>query len=76
MVMHNIWGIRTLDKQGNKGRHVIGKAVISTLELGEDLENYDPEMKLLTRVESMNIFTKTPLTLARGNKNKLKKKPL
>jgi hypothetical protein len=76
MVMHNIWGIRTLDKAGNKGRHIIGKAVISTLELGADLENYDPEMKLLTRVESMNIFTKTPITLARGAKSKLKKKPL
>jgi hypothetical protein len=76
MVMHNIWGIRTLDKLGKKGRHIIGKAVISTLELGSDLDNYDPEMKLLTRTESMNIFTKTPTAFVREIKNKGKKKSL
>lgn len=77
MVMHNIWGIRTLDKQGNKGgRHIVGKAVISTLELGSDLEDFDPSMKLLSRVESMNIFTNPPLTLTRNAKNPPKKKSL
>lgn len=76
MVMHNIWGIRTIDKQGNKGRHIIGKAVISTLELGAELDEFDPAMKLLTRIESMNIFTKTPLTLTRQGKTFIKKKSL
>ncbi len=65
LVMHNIWGIRTIDKEGNKGRHIIGKAVISTLELGAELEEYDPTMKLLNRAVSMNIFTRTPITLTR-----------
>jgi len=73
MVMHNFWGIRTVDKLGNKGRHIIGKAVISTLELGSELEDYDSTMKLLSRVESMNIFTKTPVLLARQVKTGLKK---
>jgi cell wall-associated NlpC family hydrolase len=76
MVMHNIWGIRTIDKQGNKGRHIIGKAVISTLELGAELDEFDPAMRLLTRLESMNIFTKTPLTLTRQGKTLIKKKSL
>lgn len=76
MVMHNIWGIRTIDKQGNRGRHVIGKAVISTLELGSDLSDFDPAMKLLTRVESMNIFTQTPTSLSRNVKATPKKKSL
>lgn len=76
MVMHNIWGIRTVDKDGNKGRHIIGKAVISTLELGADLDEFDPAMKLLSRAESMNIFTKTPLTLTRQGKSLIKKKSL
>ncbi|MDD2780555.1 SH3 domain-containing C40 family peptidase [Sulfuricurvum sp.] len=76
MVMHNIWGIRTIDKQGNRGRHVIGKAVISTLELGSDLNDFDPAMKLLSRVESMNIFTQTPTSLSRNTKVTLKKKSL
>ncbi len=76
LVMHNIWGVRTIDKQGNRGRHIIGKAVISTLELGSELDDYDPAMKLLSRAESMNIFTKIPTTLARQTKNIIKKKSL
>lgn len=76
MVMHNVWGVRTLDKQGNHGRHIVGKAVISTLELGADLADFDPAMKLLSRVESMNIFTHTPPTITRNTKNNPKKKSL
>lgn len=60
MAMHNIWGIRTKDQKGNKGRVIVGRAVISTLELGSEVENFDPENMLLTTIESMNIFTKTP----------------
>jgi cell wall-associated NlpC family hydrolase len=63
MVMHNIWGIRTKDKEGIKGRVVIGKAVISTLELGKEVENFDPDKMLLTTITSMNIFTKPPLLI-------------
>ncbi|MFA6630297.1 MAG: SH3 domain-containing protein [Sulfuricurvum sp.] len=62
LVMHNIWGVRTRDKQGAKGRHIIGKAVISTLELGSELDEFDPEMSLLTRALSMNIFTHPSLS--------------
>jgi hypothetical protein len=76
MVMHNFWGVRTLDKSGNKGRHIIGKAIISTLEIGSELEEYDSSMKLLSRVESMNIFTKTAAPLARQSKSIAAKKPL
>lgn len=76
MMMHNVWGIRTIDKSGNKGRRVVGKAVISTLELGSELEEFDPENKLLTRVRSMNIFTRTPILLTKGAKPQKKKKAL
>lgn len=76
MVMHNVWGIRTIDKQGNRGRHIIGKAVISTLELGSDLADFDPSMKLLSRVESMNIFTQIPSSLSRNTKVTPQKKSL
>lgn len=77
MMMHNIWGIRTLDKAGNKGRKIIGKAVISTLEFGSELEEFDPENKLLTRAQSMNIFTRTPLLVSKkGAKSPGKKKAI
>lgn len=68
LTLHNIWGIRTIDKQGNKGRHIVGKAVITTLDLGSELEDFDPSMRLLSRIESMNIFTHTPTTLTRSMK--------
>ncbi|WP_294891980.1 MULTISPECIES: SH3 domain-containing protein [unclassified Sulfuricurvum] len=74
MMMHNVWGIRTIDKSGNKGRRIVGKAVISTLEFGSELEEFDPYNKLLTRAHSMNIFTKTPIVLSKGAGKPVKKK--
>jgi hypothetical protein len=60
MVMHNIWGIRTIDGNGKKGRVIVGKAVISTLQLGKEVENYDVNNMLLSKLVSMNIFTHIP----------------
>ncbi|MDP1784309.1 MAG: SH3 domain-containing protein [Sulfuricurvum sp.] len=65
MVMHNIWGIRTIDSTGKKGRVIIGKAVITTLELGREVENFDVDNMLLSTLVSMNIFTHSPLIIAR-----------
>jgi len=74
MVMHNIWGIRTKDKEGTKGRVIVGRAVISTLELGSDVENFDSSNMLLSTLVSMNIFTKTPIPIAqKKEKAKLSK---
>lgn len=65
MVIHNIWGIRTIDTAGKKGRVIIGKAVISTLQLGQEVENFDSNNMLLTKLVSMNIFTHIPVNYAR-----------
>jgi uncharacterized protein YcfL len=59
-VMHNIWGIRTSDATGKKGRVVVGKAVISSLELGREVKDFDSTSMLLTTLESMNIITAGP----------------
>jgi hypothetical protein len=59
MVLHNIWGVRTRDAKGVAGRAVIGKTIISTLELGKEVENFDPKGMLLSTLVSMNIFTKS-----------------
>jgi len=74
MVLHNIWGIRTIDKSGEKGRVIIGKAVVSTLELGVDVENFDPQHMLLTSLVSMNIFTRepSPVALLKRKEKKIK----
>ncbi|WP_457594953.1 SH3 domain-containing protein [Hydrogenimonas sp.] len=50
-VMHNLWGIRT--KEG--GRYIVGRAVVTSLRLGEELPDADPEGVLIKRIDSMNI---------------------
>lgn len=56
MVLHDVWGIRT--KVGTKeGRVIIGKTVISTLDIGDELADYDKENNMLDKLESMNIIT-------------------
>jgi hypothetical protein len=57
MVLHNVWGVKTLIN-GKEGRKVIGKTVISTLELGKELEGYDEKNSLINKIDSFNIITK------------------
>lgn len=56
VVFHNTWGIKT-KKDGVEGRVIVGRAIFSTLKLGEELENYDNESELLKNITSMNIIT-------------------
>lgn len=55
VVLHNYWGIRTKDKD-NYGRIVIGKTIISTLEIGKEQEFYNEEEGLLQGLKSLNIL--------------------
>lgn len=55
-VLHNAWGIRTLDN-GKEGRKILGKTIISSLELGKELKDYDKDSGLLAKIKSMNIIT-------------------
>jgi hypothetical protein len=63
MVLHNIWGIKT-EKDGREGRVIVGKTVISSLNIGRELEGYDRDNSLLANLESMNIITQGPETVA------------
>lgn len=56
MVLHNLWGIKT-ETDGEEGRVIVGKTVISTLNIGTELEGYDSQNNLLAKLESMNIIT-------------------
>ncbi len=54
IVFQNLWGIKT--KKGKQsGRVVIGRAVYSTLDLGEDLPYYDADSSLIKKLKIMNI---------------------
>lgn len=57
LVFHNFWGIKTLEENGEYGRTIIGKAVVTTLSLGKELENYSKEHSLLSRIESITMLT-------------------
>ena len=56
MVLHNLWGVKTTNGI-DSDRKIVGKAVISTLEIGSELATYDREGALLRNLERMNIIT-------------------
>lgn len=58
LIFHNIWGIRTKDLVGREGRKIIGQAVITTLQPGQELIDIDSAAgSLLDNIAAMNILT-------------------
>ncbi len=57
LIFHNIWGIRTKDLRGREGRKIIGKAVITTLQPGQELIDIDSAAgSLLDHIAAMNVL--------------------
>jgi len=57
LVFHNMWGVKTIDKDGNFGRNIIGKAVVTTLSPGKELDNSAEKYTILNRIQSITIVT-------------------
>jgi len=57
MILHNMWGIKTVDDNEEEGRVIVGKVVISTLEIGREQDGFDYNSSLLPSLDRMNIFT-------------------
>ena len=56
-VQHTVWGLRTRDFLGRKGRLVIGQNAITSLAPGQEVSNLDrPEGELLQRVNGMTLL--------------------
>lgn len=55
IVFHNVWGMRTLEPNGTEGRKVVGKAVVTTLRLGEIYPEVGPGRIMLNRVKGMTL---------------------
>ncbi|MFV0482463.1 MAG: M15 family metallopeptidase [Campylobacteraceae bacterium] len=54
-VFHNIWGVRV--KNDNKeDRLIIGKSIISDLDLGENVENIEKNSLLIDKIRGFNIM--------------------
>jgi hypothetical protein len=60
MIFHNTWGVKTISFTGTEGRHIVGKSVISSLSLGEDIYDYDLNSNMLSKLKSFNIITAKP----------------
>jgi hypothetical protein len=56
IVMHNTWGVKYLDKYGNKSRYHIGKTVLTTLDYDKRLGINLFGGTILERIESITIF--------------------
>lgn len=59
LVMHNVWGVRTLEN-GVEGRNVIGKAIVSDLHVGEGQPNVPEQGLLISRVEGILVKPANP----------------
>lgn len=52
IVFHQVWGVRTLEKN-KEGRFIIGKSSFTTIEPGKELASFDPNSSILTKVEGL-----------------------
>jgi len=60
VVFHDMWGMKTLEADGSEGRKVVGKAVVTTLRLGEMYPEVGPDRIVLNRVRGMAVLASMP----------------
>jgi cell wall-associated NlpC family hydrolase len=56
LLLHNIWGVRTVDKEEKAGREIIGRLVITSLRPGEERPDVRKD-DFYSRVQGMAILT-------------------
>ncbi|MDD3391767.1 MAG: SH3 domain-containing protein, partial [Synergistaceae bacterium] len=52
LVLHNMWGVRT-ERKGVEGRFIVGRCVLSTLDIGSDHPDHVPGRLLIDRLNRM-----------------------
>ncbi|MCH5323063.1 MAG: SH3 domain-containing protein [Helicobacter sp.] len=59
MVLHDIWGLKTLQNETLEGRKIIGQIAITPIDIGEDIPDISQDSLLYKRVYGMrNLFSK------------------
>jgi hypothetical protein len=53
LFFHDVWGVKTKSFFGKDGRKIVGKAVITTLNMGEEVNSYDEKRSLASRVKGI-----------------------
>ena len=56
LAFHNMWGIKTIDWLHHEESVIVGKAAITSLEVGKELKNFDENRSLLNKIEAMIII--------------------
>ncbi len=56
LVAHNVWSVRLKDKNNQEFRHIIGKATLTTLEPGIELEGFTEDSNILKKVLGITIL--------------------
>jgi hypothetical protein len=61
LIFHNFWSIKTRDADGKKGRVIVGRASVTTLHPGRELQNLDlPGADRLDGLEGMVFLGEPP----------------
>ncbi|MEI3478896.1 MAG: SH3 domain-containing protein [Bilophila sp.] len=55
VMFHDMWGIRT-EERGREGRHIIGRAVVTSLRPGAELADVRKDNLLLARMRGMSVL--------------------
>lgn len=53
-IFHNVWGVRVYDDKGDNGRHVIGKAVVTSISPGAELRNLYRTTTFVDRLHTLS----------------------
>jgi len=55
MILHNLWAIR-IKEDGKEARYKIGKSIISSLEVGKNIDGFIPAQSILSRAEGLIVL--------------------
>jgi hypothetical protein len=55
VILHDIWGLRTLDRKGTAGRFVVGRVAITTLTPGAEIPDVARSGLLLPTLDGMTL---------------------
>ncbi|WP_320034194.1 SH3 domain-containing protein [Halarcobacter sp.] len=58
LAMHNMWGVRTWDTLFSRGRNIVGKTVITSLEPGIEIQNVDKNSTILSKIRGIVLLEK------------------
>ncbi|MEJ2413870.1 MAG: glycoside hydrolase, partial [Sulfurimonas sp.] len=56
IIFQNVWGVKT-KKENREGRFLIAQPIFSTLEVGKNLKEFDPDASMLSQMKSINTLT-------------------